>query len=355
MSHRFFRIGRAGLVALCGVVPHLFLPSAPLSAQTQWTASRPDGHAPIGVMADHTHSAGEFMFSYRYMRMEMDGNRDGTESLTTDDVLADFMVAPLNMPMNMHMVGAMYAPTDWLTLMGMGSYLSQSMEHRTRMGGEFKTSSSGFGDTRISGMFGLKRTGSVRAHLTAGVSIPTGSVDQTDVTPASAPDEAQLPYPMQTGSGTWDLLPGATVLGMTERGSWGVQASGTIRLGENDRSYTLGNAYQGTAWIAYRLTHHLSASTRVLARTWGDIEGADPAFTNPMMVPTVRTDLRAGTRVEIPVGLNWWFSDGVLAGHRIGVEMSFPVYQDLDGPQLETDWVLTVGWQKSFAPLGHGH
>ena len=42
-----------------------------------WTSSRPDGHAPIGVMTDHTHGAGEFMWSYRFMYMAMDGNRDG--------------------------------------------------------------------------------------------------------------------------------------------------------------------------------------------------------------------------------------------------------------------------------------
>lgn len=39
------------------------------------TSVRADGHAPIGVMGDHTHAAGEWMFSYRYMRMEMGGQR----------------------------------------------------------------------------------------------------------------------------------------------------------------------------------------------------------------------------------------------------------------------------------------
>lgn len=320
-----------------------------LAAQsTEWSSSRPDGHAPIGVMADHTHTAGEFMFSYRFMRMSMDGNRIGTESVDTDRVLEDFMVAPLDMPMNMHMLGAMYAPTDWVTLAAMGTFLTQSMDHVTRMGGDFQTSSSGFGDTRLTGLFGVLRQGPIRAHLHAGISIPTGSIDRTDVTPASAPDEAQLPYPMQLGSGTWDLLPGITILGMTGRGSWGVQGTGEIRLGENDREYALGNSYEGTAWLAYRATERISLSTRFLATTWGDIEGADPTFMNPMVVPTVRTDLRKGTRLDLAGGVNYYFPTGALAGHRVALEMGFPVYQDLDGPQLETDWVFTIGWQKSF-------
>lgn len=41
-------------------------------------AKMPDDHAPLGVMGDHVHNAGEFMVSYRFSRMSMEGNRDGT-------------------------------------------------------------------------------------------------------------------------------------------------------------------------------------------------------------------------------------------------------------------------------------
>ena len=34
-------------------------------------------HAPVGVMGDHHHKVGEWMLSYRYMAMEMEGNLDG--------------------------------------------------------------------------------------------------------------------------------------------------------------------------------------------------------------------------------------------------------------------------------------
>ena len=43
-----------------------------------WTAARPDGHAPISVMGDHMHEMGEWMVSYRYMSMEMEGLIDGS-------------------------------------------------------------------------------------------------------------------------------------------------------------------------------------------------------------------------------------------------------------------------------------
>ena len=72
-----------------------------------WTSGRPDGHAPIGVMGDHTHGKGEFMASYRFMRMGMKGNRTGTEAESTEDVLADYMISPTEMVMSMHMLGLM--------------------------------------------------------------------------------------------------------------------------------------------------------------------------------------------------------------------------------------------------------
>jgi hypothetical protein len=34
-------------------------------------------------------------------------------------------------------------------------------------------------------------------------------------------------------------------------------------------------------------------------------------------------------------------------GHRLAFEASLPVYQNLNGPQLEVDWTLTIGWQYS--------
>ena len=36
---------------------------------------RADSHAPIGVMGEHMHKKGEWMLSYRYMYMDMEGSR----------------------------------------------------------------------------------------------------------------------------------------------------------------------------------------------------------------------------------------------------------------------------------------
>ena len=34
--------------------------------------------------------------------------------------------------------------------------------------------------------------------------------------------------------------------------------------------------------------------------------------------------------------------------HRVAVQLSKPLYQSLNGPQLETDWVLQLTWAVTF-------
>lgn len=335
----------------------LLLFTLPLHAQ-DWTSQRPDGHAPIGVMGDHTHGAGEVMVSYRYMLMPMEGSLVGTDEVADAEIVAPdgfgFLVTPTEMPMQMHMLGAMLAPTDDLTLMVMVPYVTSEMDHLVRNGNTFTTESSGLGDVKLTALYTFARPERVRFHANLGVSLPTGSIDERDVTPASMGNEVRLPYPMQIGSGTVDLLPGVTYLGQADALSWGMQLAATVRLGENDNGYRFGNVYGGTVWGAYRLNGLFSASVRVEGKTWGDVDGADDAL-NPAMVPTAAPDLRGGTRFDAGVGVNFFVPSGTLHNLRVGVEALVPIYQDLDGPQLEVGTMLEVGVQYSFALFGHAH
>ena len=347
---------RAALVALA------LLFALPLHAQP-WTSQRPDGHAPIGVMGDHTHGAGEVMLSYRYMYMPMEGSLVGSDEIADADIISpmgeNFLVTPVRMPMQMHMLGAMLAPTDDLTLMLMVPLVFNEMDHITRPGGAFTTESGGLGDVKLTALYTLARPEHLRIHANLGVSFPTGSIDEQDVTPMSGGNETRLPYPMQIGSGTVDLLPGVTYLGQKASWSWGAQASAVVRLGENDNGYRFGNVYGGTLWGAYKLTPMFSASLRAEAKTWNDVEGSDPAYdmaVNGRVVPTVFPDLRGGTRLDAALGVNFFVPSGSpLHNFRVGVEGFLPVYQNLDGPQLEVKPMVEVGVQYSFGLFGPGH
>ena len=134
-----------------------------------------NGHAPIGVMGEHMHKKGEWMASYRFQHMSMEGNRIGTNEVTPEFIVtnvanrfappATLRVVPTKMTMDMHMFGAMYAPSTQLTLMFMSMYMEKSMDHITFQGGSgttrrgtFTTTSSGIGDTKITGLFRISKS-----------------------------------------------------------------------------------------------------------------------------------------------------------------------------------------------------
>jgi hypothetical protein len=307
--------------------------------------SRPDSHAPIGVMAEHMHKAGEWMTSYRFAYMRMDGNRDGTRRLSNQEVLQDFMVTPTDMDMYVHMFGLMYAPTDWFTGMVMLPWIQKSMDHLTGMGQRFTTTSNNIGDLRTMGMFRLFENETQHLHLNFGMSWPTGQILVKDQTPAG---RATLPFPMQIGSGTFDMLPGLTYTGHTDRISWGAQIMGTYRIGENKADYTVSDRVDFTSWLAVPWTRWLSTSGRVAVGWWSNYGGDQVRAPPPPTIPTARPDLRGGTAIDLLGGINLYVPLGPLGKHRFAIEAGGPVEQWLDGPQLETDWKVIVGWQKAF-------
>lgn len=303
-------------------------------------------HAPIGVMGDHRHKQGEWMVSYRYMRMDMDDNYIGSDEVSISDVHAEFPIAPTSMDMQMHMLGAMYGLTNDVTLMVMIPYIEKEMDHRRRDGKEFSTRSNGIGDLKISGLINLYEDDMHKVHFNLGASIPTGSINQRDATPLG-PDPI-LPYSMQLGSGTHDFLPGITYYGRSNDFSWGVQFMTTQRWGHNSRKYRLGNRYEGSIWLAYEWADWISTSMRIKKTQWGDIDGADPDL-NPKLIQTADPTRQAGKRLDLAFGVNLiGTEDNLLHDHRLAFEVTFPVYVDLNGPQLNSDLQFTVGWQKAF-------
>ena len=312
-------------------------------------AVTPAGHAPIGVMGDHIHKAGSAMLSYRYNKMGMKGNLDGTNQVSTGQILSRFMMAPVEMDMEMHMVGAMVGVTEDLTLAAMGSYIRKEMQQVMRNGMRFRASVEGLGDTKIGAIYRLAQpTHHTQLLLNAGLSIPTGSVDERVSTPMNP--SAKAGYPMQLGSGSWDPMLGLTLTHhLSEAWSTGAQARSVFRLHDNSEGYRFGNEYGLSGWVAHSATDWLSLSARLDGRVLGDVRGSDSEL-NPMMMQMANPDLTGGTRVDALLGANIVLPDswGAASGQRLAIEFGAPIYQHLDGPQMETDYRLTAGWQLAF-------
>ena len=330
--------------------------------------TRADSHAPIGVMADHMHGKGEFMLSYRFMTMNMQGNLKNSSSINADSIVTTepnrffgmpgmpptLRIVPLEMTMDMHMLGLMYAPSDKLTLMLMSNYSRNSMQHVTYAGGmgtnvlgNFKTETSGWSDSSVSGLIRLIDSPAARLHAILGVSIPTGSTDDRDqiLAPTGMTPVVRVPYPMQLSSGSYDPIVGLSYAGGSDRLGWGAQWRGKFRTSRNDHDYQLGDEHRLSAWISYLFQPALSGSLRLESFSRSNISGQDPMIMGP--VQTADPDRQAIERLDIGIGFNYAAS-GNLQGWRLGVEYLFAANQDLDGPQLETDDQLIVGIQRAF-------
>jgi hypothetical protein len=306
----------------------------------------------INVLGTHTHLAGQWMLAYKYMFVSMDGNRKGTKRISNTEVLRNFDAAPTDMTMQMHMPMVMYAPSDDLSLMAMIPYIRQSMNHVTREGVRFKEKTEGIGDLHLNALYTFYRyrEWEHRLALNAGLSFPTGSIHQKDFGHHGGHHglgRARLGYPMQLGSGTFDLLPGVTYFGQSENWAWGAEVIPTIRVGKNRNGYRLGNRYELAGWGARKLTDWLSLSARLDGQIWQNIHGSDPAL-DPADDPTKDAKIQGGKRVDFLLGINLYAPRGILQGHRLAIEGGVPIYQWLDGPQLQTKWKLAVGWQWVF-------
>jgi hypothetical protein len=300
----------------------------------------------LNVLGTHTHLAGQWMVSYEFMNMRMNGNRDGTARVSNQTVLDQFEVSPTDMTVQMHMPAVMYAPTNDLTLMAMLPLTRKSMNHIMRDGGAFSEESSGTGDLSLTALYTFFEAPEFRHRflLNVSVSLPTGSINRTM-------DNLRMEYPMQLGSGSFEIAPGVTYLGQTRNWAVGAEAIPRLRLGENANGYRLGNQYRLSAWLARRLTEGLSASARIEGEVLQNIHGVDAAL-DPEDEPTKDVNIQGGKRLGVSIGLNLFAPTGPLRGHRLSVEGTLPLYQSLDGPQLETDWQLRIAWQWIFSGFG---
>jgi hypothetical protein len=341
---------------------------------------RADSHAPIGVIGDHMHKQGEWMLSYRFMHMDMDGSLIGENNVSPGEI-ASFVpnyfpvvtprgasvvpptlrIVPARMPTDMHMLGAMYAPIDDITLMAMIPVIEKNMDHITyaptpprnanAIGG-FTTSTGGIGDVSLTGLFRLYEEATEdsvnHVHLNMGVAFPTGSIGQYGSIYDSFGRSplVKLPYAMQIGSGTYDLLPGLTYTGRYGNVSWGAQYRAEIRLGRNWTGYAFGDRHLATGWLAYQFIPAISASFRAQYTGFGSIRGFDPQISGP--VQTAYPQNYGGEKFELFGGMNLAGQEGWIRNHRVAFEIGAPVYQRLNGPQLQTSWTAILGWQYSF-------
>ena len=298
------------------------------------------GLVPFDIM---TGQAGQWMVGYQFMLEQLDGNLDGTHDISLAKVLKRFPTTPTDMTMQMHMAMIMYAPTDRFTLMVTLPYTKMSMGELHRDGTRSTERSNGIGDLELRGLYSLYATEDLRHRILAnfGLGAPTGSVNLRDA------EGMRMEYPMQTGSGTFSLLPGFAYLGQALPWGWAADLGSTVRLGRNNIGYRLGDRYQSSVSITRELTNWMSVSVGARGEYWENIHGSDPLL-DPTDEPTKDPNLQGGKRLSALLGITFHPQNGFLKGQHFHFLGEVPVVQSLDGPQLQRRWLIRLGWQLEF-------
>jgi hypothetical protein len=156
-------------------------------------------------------------------------------------------------------------------------FIHQSTDHFSIVPGyeRFIIESDGIGVVVLQGSYNLQNLISDKWQLSFGVSLPIGSIDEEGDTPRSSGNQ-QLPFSMQIGSGTFDLPIGLTYSNSGNAYSWGASLTGKIRLGENDRNYTLGNRIAASSWLQLNTMTRIKPSLKVSYSYVQKINGIDP-------------------------------------------------------------------------------
>ncbi|AEG01092.1 DUF3570 domain-containing protein [Methylomonas methanica] len=339
------------------------------------------GAQPAGLMFGHMlDMADDWMIGYQYMYNRQAGNMlQGSQPIADTAITLNnaarnpncagtqCFVTPTDMTMHMHMFMVMYAPTDWLNLMLMPTFMDMSMNMRqlggipqsqipsatssitgaalNHTGHEHQTG--GIGDTNISALVKLYDDKRHHVHMGLGVSAPTGDVD-IHLRPNHGFDLGFIHYGMQLGSGTWDFTPSLTYTGHHDDWGWGAQIQGIKRLqNHNESGYRLGDMLQATAWGSYQFLDWLGGTVRGIYTTHDSLHGEY----NRLHVPVGTMDTPAnhgGKYWDIGMGLNATIPGGDLAGNTFSVEWIQPLQDNVNGVQLEREGALSAKWSYMF-------
>ena len=221
---------------------------------------------------------------------------------------------------------------DWRVHASM-PYITQSTDHISIVPDydHFTIDSDGSGAAVLSVSHRLIATSEDIWWFTAGVSLPTGSIDEKGDTPRDVGNQ-QLPYTMQLGSGTYDFPVEFSYQSMGKH-DFSLSMSAMIRTGKNDRDYRLGNSYSLSGTYRFNATANIKPFLGLAYQYRSAIHGQDDeitlagAFPYPASITNPR--LYGGKKVSAEMGVRWKFSET----YALSVSFSKPIYQNLNGPQ----------------------
>ena len=323
-------------------------------------------HAPIGVMGDHYHKAGEKMLSIRYSTMQMKGNSFNDNSISDQNIITDqanpfasipgaptnLSVVPKKMEMQMVMVGGMYAYSDDLTYMSMLMFMKNKMTSNTYKGamdraylGSFQTSLNDLSNITFSALYRLYETNNNRWHLELGLDKSIGKNDNKAImlTPMNAYMEMTMPYSMQMDEST-RLISGLTNSRNLDELVFGSQIKKYSVI--DDKDWAFGDKLEVSSWLQKSYDDSLSYSVRLLFTKEQKISGFSSEIISPVQSSNPLN--YGGKSLKFFLGANKIFNLFEKNHIRLGFEYMFSLEDNKNGLQMDSDDKFIVGYQMSL-------
>ena len=160
-----------------------------------------------------------------------------------------------------------------------------------------------------------------RIKINLGMSFPTGSTYNQGgalLQTTGTYNIGRAFYGMQSGTGTFDLLPGIMYAGTIAPWSWGISYRARLPLGVNNEGYMWGNYQEVNAWGGYTWFPGLTTTVRANFNIQSPINGKDYWMAGKLQ--SANPNYYGGKRIELYAGAD---IDGKLfgaPGFSIGIE-----------------------------------
>ncbi|ARN79844.1 outer membrane beta-barrel protein [Methylocystis bryophila] len=338
-----------------------WLPDGP-AEETPSPSKLPPPSSPLGVFGADMPGRGASVFSILPSFSNFSHNQIGRQYLSPTQIAAqtgwyynpwiNVRTVPIDMAVQQQSLTLAYGLTDTLSVV-MGTGFIEKHSHMETFNGaavpfqqfsnlvprgmSFPYSDS-LTDSSLSGIWRFYEDPINKLQLNVGMSFPTGSTNEpgTLLQPNGTYSTTRAFYGMETGTGTFDIMPGIAYKGVLDDWSWGLSYRARLPLFLNPEGYAWGDLHEFSAWGGYSWIPGLTTTLRLVGSMQGSIIGHDPQVAGK--VQTANPGSYGGQRAEIFGGATIYGALLGLPAYEIGIEAGVPVYQNLNGPQLGRNW-----------------
>ena len=316
------------------------------------------GNMPLNIFGGGIPEPKEFRFKLSQMIMEMGPLRDGTDEISNDDLIGsangtNFPALPTNMQMYMTMIGAAYSFSDDFAVMGMTSYIENTMRMNLNNGNDFTMTSGGVGDVTLLAKYRAYADDNLvptnQVSVLFGLSLPSGSINKKFSNHTNDTfNGSLLPFKMQLGSGTVDPIIGLTYQGSRDPFWWGFNTQLEGHIYDNEQGYRRAQELRYDFYAMKQV--HDKVVVHAQLNGWYEGKFSEEAYdvrvsgaghnalntANNLISPLFDPDNYGGHKLHFGLGVQFQ----PLPLHVMELTASVPIHQDLNGPQLQDNWMV---------------